>query len=187
MNFNPIFTFKDAPDSPMEQTSSYTKEQRKIIIPSNIDSQLKNERYKVLESDYLIFIAPTWWMSFPAILKGWMDRVLLMGALPPHNVYKNGTLRGKKCMIITSAGFDQQYFSKKGPQASGVTIEENYWHIIDGTFAYCGMETLPMMVCYRMDSSTEMQRKAFMDELGSTLDNIENLKPITCPLLHSSQ
>ncbi len=33
----------------------------------------------VRETDVLVFVYPTWWMGLPAILKGWLDRVLVPG------------------------------------------------------------------------------------------------------------
>ncbi|MEO1313425.1 MAG: NAD(P)H-dependent oxidoreductase [Pseudomonadota bacterium] len=33
----------------------------------------------IREADTVIFIYPTWWYGLPAILKGWLDRVLLPG------------------------------------------------------------------------------------------------------------
>ncbi len=38
-------------------------------------SALTNEIEKLQEADVLILVFPTWWFGFPAILKGWFDRV----------------------------------------------------------------------------------------------------------------
>jgi putative NADPH-quinone reductase len=39
------------------------------------------ERHAALvrAADALVFVYPTWWMGLPAILKGWLDRVLVPG------------------------------------------------------------------------------------------------------------
>lgn len=45
---------------------------------------------RVKQADALVFVHPTWWYSPPAMLKGWMDRVLV-----PHETFGiPGTLRG---------------------------------------------------------------------------------------------
>lgn len=45
---------------------------------------------RVKRADALVFVYPTWWYSPPAMLKGWMDRVLV-----PHEAFGiPGTLRG---------------------------------------------------------------------------------------------
>jgi putative NADPH-quinone reductase len=47
----------------------------------------------ILWCDTLIFVYPTWWYGLPAMLKGWLDRVLLPGVafLMPDG--KNRTIR----------------------------------------------------------------------------------------------
>lgn len=38
-------------------------------------SQVSSEIEKLVNADALVIIFPTWWFGFPAILKGWFDRV----------------------------------------------------------------------------------------------------------------
>jgi len=38
-------------------------------------SKVSSEIEKLVNSDALVMIFPTWWFGFPAILKGWFDRV----------------------------------------------------------------------------------------------------------------
>ncbi len=42
----------------------------------DITDQNKDFQQKITEAERLIFIYPIWWNSMPAILKGWLDRVL---------------------------------------------------------------------------------------------------------------
>lgn len=44
-----------------------------------LEADLKNSQEMILWADHLVFIFPTWWSSFPAILKGFVDRVFLPG------------------------------------------------------------------------------------------------------------
>jgi len=71
---------------------------------SNITEQVKNLK----EADALILLFPTWWFSFPALLKGWFDRVWGpgiaydhasdLGAIKPllHNL--------EKVLVVTTLG-----------------------------------------------------------------------------------
>lgn len=45
----------------------------------------------LLWCDTLIFVYPTWWYGLPAILKGWLDRVLVPGLafLMPNDTHKD--------------------------------------------------------------------------------------------------
>lgn len=185
MNFNPVLTFGSY--NPAGTSNVNINEQvKQAIVNNNIDTVLQAEIDKVKAADYLIFIAPTWWGTFPAIMKGWLERVLAPGVAAdlPHNMYKKAYFLGKKSMIVTTTGFGREYFSKEGKHSSGQTLEENYWHIINGVFAYCGMDTLPLVACYGMDNSTEKQRKDHIEVLRRAIEDIEKTKPIYCPLLH---
>ncbi|HHB76383.1 MAG TPA: flavodoxin family protein [Desulfobulbus sp.] len=45
---------------------------------------LKDDIIQLQEAESLVFIFPTWWFSFPAILKGWFDRVWAPGYAYNH-------------------------------------------------------------------------------------------------------
>lgn len=47
-------------------------------VPENRGG-LDGEIERILWCDTLIFVYPTWWYGLPAMLKGWLDRVLLPG------------------------------------------------------------------------------------------------------------
>lgn len=63
----------------------------------------------LLWADTLIFIYPTWWYGLPAILKGWLDRVLLpeVAFLLPNDHNTNirpGLTHIEKLAVFTSCG-----------------------------------------------------------------------------------
>ncbi|XP_019327592.1 PREDICTED: ribosyldihydronicotinamide dehydrogenase [quinone] isoform X2 [Aptenodytes forsteri] len=59
-----------------------------------LSSDLIEEQKKVQEADLLIFQFPLYWFSMPAIMKGWMDRVLVQGfAHEFPNCYDSGLLK----------------------------------------------------------------------------------------------
>lgn len=68
-NFNPVLTHA-------ERASYYEKQFD--------SSQLKNDIDQLREADSLVLIFPTWWFGFPAILKGWFDRVWAPGYAYNH-------------------------------------------------------------------------------------------------------
>ncbi|KAA8596163.1 hypothetical protein FQN60_011454 [Etheostoma spectabile] len=52
------------------------------------------EQRKVEEAELVIFQFPLYWFSVPAIMKGWMDRVLTQGfAFSLTNMYDNGVFK----------------------------------------------------------------------------------------------
>ncbi len=147
MNFNPILSLEDIASN-HKKPFLYAQENKALNL-KHLKPDIQLELEKVLSSDYLIFIAPTWFGTFPAMLKGWFERVFVHGFVCylPTDIFARGYLKGKKCLIVTTTGFGPEYYAKEGKEAGGQTIEENYWHVIEQIFAYCGMETLPMFTC----------------------------------------
>lgn len=45
---------------------------------------LPDEKQELAEAEVLILVFPTWWFGFPAILKGWFDRVWAPGLAFDH-------------------------------------------------------------------------------------------------------
>jgi putative NADPH-quinone reductase len=44
-----------------------------------LDPMVQRHADEVLAADALVFVYPTWWSGLPAILKGWLERVLVPG------------------------------------------------------------------------------------------------------------
>jgi NAD(P)H dehydrogenase (quinone) len=46
---------------------------------NNLTDDVKREQEKLLWADTVIFQFPLWWLSMPAIKRGWMDKVYSLG------------------------------------------------------------------------------------------------------------
>lgn len=56
-------------------------------------------------ADALTVIYPLWWLSMPAILKGYIDRVFARGfAYESREGRVHGLLTGRKCVLVTLSG-----------------------------------------------------------------------------------
>ena len=81
LDFNPVLSWREL-NASMEG-----------IVPAEI----KFEQKLITEADLITFIYPLWWMGFPAILKGYLDRVLSYGfAYQNENNISVGLLGHKK-------------------------------------------------------------------------------------------
>lgn len=67
--FNPVLT-------PSERESYYTGAFDKNAVVADIE--------QLTQAESLVLIFPTWWFGFPAILKGWFDRVWAPGHAYDH-------------------------------------------------------------------------------------------------------
>jgi len=48
------------------------------------DSTIKKYTHQLVEAEAVVLVFPTWWFGFPAILKGWFDRVWGPGIAYDH-------------------------------------------------------------------------------------------------------
>lgn len=73
--------------------------------PDTADPVVSAYVARVLRSDALVFVHPTWWGGQPAILKGWFDRVLRAGAaydrVPGTNRVR-GRLRNIRLLVMVT-------------------------------------------------------------------------------------
>jgi NAD(P)H dehydrogenase (quinone) len=89
MGFDPVLTSAE-----MIQTRSRSD------LPEVLQAQQDLEA-----ADVITVIYPLWWLSMPAILKGYVDRVFARGfAYESREGIVRGLLTGRKCVIVTLSG-----------------------------------------------------------------------------------
>ncbi|XP_032280542.1 ribosyldihydronicotinamide dehydrogenase [quinone] isoform X2 [Phoca vitulina] len=95
MDFEPRATRKDvigALSNP--EFFNYGVEVYEAFKKRSLASDITDEQKKVQEADLVIFQFPLYWFGMPAILKGWMDRVLCQGfAFDIPGFYDSGFLK----------------------------------------------------------------------------------------------
>lgn len=69
------------------------------------DADVAAEQDCIRASDVLTVVYPLWWLTMPAIMKGYIDRVFARGfAYESSHGIVHGLLKNKKCMLITVSG-----------------------------------------------------------------------------------
>lgn len=59
-------------------------ERRSYYSPTFNSAAAQDQIDRLLSAEALVLVFPTWWFSFPAILKGWFDRVWAPGIAYDH-------------------------------------------------------------------------------------------------------
>jgi NAD(P)H dehydrogenase (quinone) len=88
---------------------------------------VRAEQVHVTWADVITFISPIWWIGWPAMLKGYVDRVFALNfayRYTPAGV--EGCLRGKRAVIISSSGSTAENFVETGKLASVRTAQDVY-------------------------------------------------------------
>ncbi|MBI9054695.1 MAG: NAD(P)H-dependent oxidoreductase [Bacteroidales bacterium] len=108
----------------------------------------------------LTVIYPLWWNAFPAILKGYIDRVFTNGfafKITPNG--PEGMLKRKKVRLITSAGMDEESL-KKSNIFEGLKVTQDR-----GVFEFCGMEVLDHIYITESTSLSKEEKKNIIENL----------------------
>ncbi|MGD0635756.1 MAG: NAD(P)H-dependent oxidoreductase [Beijerinckiaceae bacterium] len=89
------------------------------LLPAGTDhpphADVRQAQDDIRGAEVLTVIYPLWWMSMPAILKGYIDRVFARGfAYESQDGVVHGLLSGKQCVIITASGAPLPLLIKSG-------------------------------------------------------------------------
>ncbi|HEJ8021698.1 TPA: NAD(P)H-dependent oxidoreductase [Serratia liquefaciens] len=142
------------------------------------------EQEKMLWADTVILQFPLWWFSMPAILKGWVERVYAYGfayGVGEHSDvrwgdrYGEGTLAGKRAMLIVTTGGWESHYAQRGINGP---IDDILFPIQHGILHYPGFEVLPPFVLYRTGRVDEVRFAEACNALGQRLDELEQTSPI---------
>ena len=121
------------------------------------------------ESEGLLFVYPTWWYGLPAMLKGWLDRVWVPHAtftLPVDGQPIRPLMTHIRFLgVVTTCGAPWWWSKWVG--------EPGRRTILRGIRALCARRCRTLwMAHYKMDSSTQDSREAFLDRLSRRLAQI---------------
>ncbi|MCA1452380.1 NAD(P)H-dependent oxidoreductase [Bradyrhizobium sp. BRP22] len=149
-----------------------------------LTDDVKAEQEKLLSADVLILQFPLWWYTMPAILKGWVDRVYAYGfayGVGEHSDrhwgdrFGEGTLAGKRAMLIVTTGGWEQHYSPRGINGP---IDDLLFPINHGILYYPGYDVLPPFVAYRVDQLDEKGFDLIADRLRMRMRTLATTPPI---------
>lgn len=157
---------------------------KNAFTSNSLTDDVKAEIEKLLWADALILQFPLWWFSMPAILKGWIDRVYAFGfayGVGEHNDkrwgdrYGEGTLAGKRAMLIVAAGGWEDHYSARGVNGP---IDDLLFPINHGMLYYPGYDVLPPFVVYSADRINEARFEDAAERLRERMRTLETTAPI---------
>lgn len=133
--------------------------------PTEIDNQIKEHCDNLINSDGIIVIHPNWWGQPPAIIKGWLDRVLLpevaykfvindKGALIPI-----GLLKAKSAIVLNSSN---------SPCDTENHTLDSIWK--NRVFKFCGVNQVERRNFCVVKDSDESQRNKWLAEVKLVID-----------------
>lgn len=125
------------------------------LVRSQMPKDIVSHQKKIAQAQGLAFVAPVYWCHFPAILKGWFERVFNYGfayVLKPEGW--QGEIKGrvpllphKKALIISPTLFKEAEYQKAGLERAMKTI------IDDWGLRYPGIKKVEHVYFYHVNDS----------------------------------
>lgn len=170
MRFKSIVSPGDFVDRVDENYFDLRREQSHASRTGTYTPDILREQQKILWADFVIFQFPLWWYSVPAIMKGWLDRVLTYGF-----AYGEGhSLIGRRAMLVMTTGGPPRVFTPELRQAISTMLD----HIQRHTLYFCGFEVLPPFAVYGAYEATPVQRERYMAEYVQILQSLNRIVPL---------
>lgn len=158
-------------------------EQRHAAEAGAVPAAVQAEIDKLDRADFVLLQYPMWWYQPPAILKGWLDRILTYGGVYTSGVrYDRGRFRGRRAMLSVTAGAPEETFAYNGRNGD---IDLLLWPMCF-TLYYVGYSVLPPFVSFGVEAGVSYStRDALLDrlqrcraDLGRRLDALEAVEPM---------
>jgi NAD(P)H dehydrogenase (quinone) len=130
------------------------------LMPKDVVSQQE----KVARADGLAFIAPVFWLAFPAILKGWFERVFTIGFA--YNMERDGwegniggrvpLLHHEKALVITTTLFSEENYKGALGQAMKTVVD-------DFALRYPGIQRVEHVYFHGVPVVDEATRRIYLE------------------------
>ncbi|XP_061618015.1 ribosyldihydronicotinamide dehydrogenase [quinone]-like [Phyllopteryx taeniolatus] len=155
----------------------YADETKAAWEEGKLAADITEEQLKLSEADLVIFQFPMYWFSLPAILKGWIDRVLTLGyAYSSEKRYNCGIFKDKKAVLSFTTGSLESMFTANGINGDmNVTL----WPLQNGILHYCGFQVLAPQIFWAPSHVAREASAAMLQAWRSRLDGLLEEAPLT--------
>ncbi len=150
--FDPLLIGKEIPEG--------------VSVPEPIMSHCR----EIAEARGIVVVHPNWWGQPPAILKGWIDRVLRAGIAyefiegDSGEGIPNGLLKAGTAMVFNTSNTE----AKREKNVFGDPLETIWRNCI---FGLCGVTGFYRRTFSAIVTSTADQRKQWLDEVRRSVDS----------------
>jgi NAD(P)H dehydrogenase (quinone) len=126
-----------------------------------LESDLTKAQEDILWADHLVFFYPNWWGTYPALLKGFIDRAFLPGFAFKYR--KSGQLpeqllRGKTARLVVTMDTPVWYYYlvQKAP---------GHHSMRKAILEFCGIQPVRISSLGPMRSSSDKQRNKWISQM----------------------
>lgn len=174
MGFKAVADQRDFQELANHGYFNYQAEQAHAQAHGTFSADIRAEQEKIRWADWIIFQFPLWWVSPPAILKGWIDRVLAFGFAyrPESDWYDRGLLKGRKAMLSITTDHPSSMYTARGLHGD---INHLLAPIHLSVLYFVGMEVVPPFIAWASSRVDDQQRRNYLSAYEHRLRHLEVL------------
>lgn len=164
--------------APFEGAFKPQREQWNAVKNGTLSVEVQADLDAVLAADLLVLSFPMWWFSVPSILKGWIDRVFVMGATfgGDLGLFESAGLAGRQAIVLTSTGGSPASFEPGGAFGD---VSDFLYHVHRGMLEFVGYTVLEPVITYGPAHLTTPERAEALDSVAEAFASIERRLPLS--------
>jgi len=128
---------------------------------TDFEPDLQNMWDLLSNANHLVFVYPNWWGTYPALFKGFFDRVFLPGfafEYQEKSPFPKKLLTGKTARIIVTTDTPNWYYSLVYRKPGHNSMKKSI-------LGFCGIKPVKISTFGSVKSSTDVQRKRWLDKV----------------------
>jgi NAD(P)H dehydrogenase (quinone) len=132
---------------------------------------IKDEMKKLEWADLVIFQFPVWYGDMPAIMKGWLERVLASGFssdMFQGKIYDKGLMNGKKAMLSFTTGGPEENYYREIPDKDPA----NLLPVFTESLKFSGFEVLTPFVVFSAIMLSEKDAESYFEKYKKHLTQL---------------
>jgi NAD(P)H dehydrogenase (quinone) len=142
---------------------------KEIAEDSTLTVAIRKHCQEIASADGIVIVHPNWWGQPPAILKGWVDRVIRPGIAYEFREgdsgegIPNGLLKAREALVFNTSNTEAQREKK----VFGDPLETIWKNCI---FGLCGVTNFHRRIFNVIVTSSKSQRKNWLNDVKKDID-----------------
>jgi NAD(P)H dehydrogenase (quinone) len=146
--------------------------QARAFADDSLAGDVRADLDRLLAADLLVLSFPLWWFSMPAVLKGWVDRVFVMGAVfgGPLGLFGDAALAGRRALLLLSTGGPAEAFA---PEGTFGDLDAFLFHVHRGMLEFVGYDVLEPVVTFGPAHLDDEERAGALTAVREAFDALD--------------
>jgi putative NADPH-quinone reductase len=128
---------------------------------TELEPDLLAARQDILEAEHLVFVYPTWWGTYPALLKGFIDRVFLPRyafQYRENSLLWDKLLSGRSARLIVTMDTPKWYYALMYRNPGHNSMKK-------GILEFCGIKPVHISTFSPVKTASEGRRKQWIAQV----------------------